>query len=46
MRRHIKLRELSHLPTPKSDTYSPDLMEQARAAQVAKNLRWDNGLVA
>jgi hypothetical protein len=44
MRRHIKLSELSHLSTPKSDDYSPDLMERARAAQVAKNLRWDNGL--
>lgn len=44
MRRYIKLSELSHLPTPKSDDYSLDMMEQARAAQVAKNLRWDNGL--
>jgi hypothetical protein len=44
MRRHINLSELSHIPTPKSDTYSPDLMERARAAQVQKDLRWDNVL--
>jgi hypothetical protein len=44
MRRHIKLSELSYIPTPKLDAYSPDLMEQARAAQVKKNLRWDNAL--
>jgi hypothetical protein len=44
MRRHIKLSELSHIPTPKSDTYSAELMEQARTAQVKRNLRWDNTL--
>jgi hypothetical protein len=44
MRRYIKLNELSHITTPQSDNYSPELMEQARAAQAKKDLRWDNAL--
>ena len=44
MRRHIKLSELSHIPTPESDDYGPELMEKARAAQVKRNVRWDNAL--
>jgi hypothetical protein len=32
MRRYNKLSELSHIPTPKANTYSPELIEQARDA--------------
>jgi hypothetical protein len=42
MRRVIRLSEIADEPTPRHDTYSPDLMEQARSVLVSRNLRYDN----
>lgn len=42
MKRTIWLRDLAHVPTPRHNEYSRDLMERARAAQVARGLRFDN----
>jgi hypothetical protein len=42
MRRIIRIADLSHIPTPSHDTYSPAEMEAARVVMVARNLRFDN----
>jgi hypothetical protein len=42
MRRVIRLSEIADEPTPRHDTYPPDLMEKARSVLVSRNLRFDN----
>lgn len=42
--RYVRLRDLAHMPTADaaSHLYAPQIMEAARAALVARNLRYDN----
>ena len=42
MKTLIRLSDLGHIPSPTSDEYSPELVEQARAALVKTGLRWCN----
>lgn len=41
MKRHIHLRELSHIDCERRD-YRPESLARARAAQVNRDLRYDN----
>jgi hypothetical protein len=40
--RFVRLAEIGDIPTPRHDTYSPELMERARVHHVARGLTFDN----
>ena len=42
LKRHIHLRDLSHVATPRSGGYSSYVLDKARSALVERDLRYDN----
>lgn len=42
MKRFVRLADIGDVPTPRHDTYSPELMEKARVHHVARGLTFDN----
>lgn len=42
MKRFVRLADIGDVPTPRHDTYTPDLMERARVHHVARGLTFDN----